>query len=173
MAIALLLGLFFAGFGVFIFSDWRYRGMSIHEHVWPMFQEGTFSGWADGIFILLGMGFSLNWFQEFSAAAIAASSVGTILTSESVWPVVCTWVFCGFIIGAISRGTKRGLKMGIICFLMCLILWMIFGFFAGADMTTIMFSSIKTTLGKVFTVFAFLLVSGTIGGFTSGGNDSD
>jgi hypothetical protein len=166
MPMAILFSILFAIFGVFLCSSFQFRGLTLHENVFPLFEDtGKI---ADGIFVLLGSGFMVDFFTEFSSENIAAQSFGTIITSPDVWPIIGTWFLSGFIGGVIVKGTKRGLIAAVGTFFLIFIFWIIFGFFANADLGAMFQTNILTTLGELFFALIFILPSGLLGGWLSG-----
>ena len=161
-------GIFFACFGVFFFSDFQYRALTITNNVSPLISGGSFNSFMQGIWVLLGSGFMADWFLEFSAVNIAASSFGAILFGETIWPALVTWFMAGFFIGVIVKGLKRGLVISLIIFLSIFFLWLITGIFAGADITAIFITNILNTLSEIFTVLISLIPGAIVGGLLSG-----
>ncbi len=163
-----IVGFILACFGVFFFSDFQYRGLSLGNDVSPLISGGTFNKFMQGIWTLLGSGFLADWFVEFSANNIANSSVGAIFFGETIWPALVTWFMAGFLIGVIVKGVKRGLILSLIIFIAVFFLWLITGIFAGADITAIFITNITNTLSELFTVLISLIPGGIIGGLISG-----
>jgi len=161
---SVIVGLFFACFGVFLFSNFQYRGLTIKDNVFPSIFGGTFTSFMYGIWVLLGSGFMADWFLEFSTANIGNSSVSAILIGETILPALLTWFIAGFSIGIIVKGFKRGLFLSLIIFLSVFFLWLITGIFAGADITAIFITNITNTLSEMFTVLISLIPGSIIGG---------
>ena len=114
----------------------------------------------------------VDWFSVFAPSAISESSLGSIVTDETVWPVFCTWVVGGFIIGTIAKGALRALKIGLLSIVLTILLWISWGFFVNADITTIFANNLVGTLGKIFTVTLSGIVGSLLGGWTSGPYES-
>jgi len=165
---AFLSGFIFACFGVFLFSDFQYRALSLQNNVFPLISGGTFNSFMQGVWTLLGSGFMADWFTEFSAVNIANSSIGSIFWGETIWPALCTWFMAGFFIGVIVKGFKRGLTLSLIILLSVFFLWVITGIFAGADITAIFITHITNTLSELFTVLIAIIPGGILGGLVSG-----
>lgn len=170
---AFIVGFFFACFGVFLFSDFQYRGLTLRNNVLPLITGGTLNSFMQGIWVLLGSGFIANWFLEFSLTNIANSSVSAIFWGETIWPAICTWFLAGFFIGVIIKGMKRGILLSISIVLTVFLFWVISGIFAGADITAIFITNIGNTLSELFTVFISLIPGGILGGLISGPYQSD
>ena len=164
IVLSVIVGLFFACFGVFLFSNFQYRGLTIKDNVYPSISGGTFNSFMYGIWFLLGSGFMADWFLEFSAANIANSSISAILFGETILPAFLTWFTAGFSIGVIVKGFKRGLSVSMVIFLSVFFLWLITGIFAGADITAIFITNITNTLSEIFTVLISLIPGSIIGG---------
>ena len=164
IVLSVIVGLIFACFGVFIFSNFQYRGLTIKDNVSPSLSGGNFTSFMYGIWVLLGSGFMADWFLEFSAANIANSSIGAILLGETILPALITWFTVGFSIGIIVKGFKRGLIVSLIIFLSVFFLWLITGIFAGADITAIFITNIFNTLSQIFTVLISLIPGSLIAG---------
>lgn len=165
---AILFSLFFSLFGVFIFSDFLYRGISIGDDVVPLLQSGSFNTFFKGLYILFGSGFQADWFGEFSPENIQNSTLGLILFGETIWPAIITWMTVGFVSGTIIKGVKRGLIFSLIWFGSIFILWAIIGMFAGADFSSMFLTNFGSTMSSLFTIFIFLVFGGVIGGLISG-----
>lgn len=164
--LGILAGFTIVIFGVFMFSAFKYRGLTLEYHIFPLLaQLNTFS---DGVYQLISSPFTVSLFAELSPENIAQSSFSAILFGESVWPIIATWFAGGLTTGFIVKGAKRGLLSGAILFLLITVLWIIFGFFAGADLGTMFLSNIELTLGEIVTGIIFLLPTAFFGGIISG-----
>lgn len=168
-----IVGFIFACFGVFFFSDFQYRGLTIRNNIFSSISAGSFPSFMYGIWVLLGSGFMADWFVEFSADNVANSSVSAIFFGETIWPALVTWFIAGFLIGVIIKGFKRGLIASLILFLSVFFLWLITGIFSGADIAAIFIANILNTLSKLFTVLIALIPGGLIGGLISGPYQQD
>ncbi|QEE15982.2 hypothetical protein DSAG12_01810 [Promethearchaeum syntrophicum] len=164
IVLSVIIGLIFACFGVFLFSNFQYRGLTIKDNVYPSISAGNFNSFMYGIWVLLGSGFMADWFLEFSAANIANSSIGAILFGDTILPAILTWFTVGFSISIIVKGFKRGLIVSLIIFLSVFFLWLITGIFAGADITAIFITNILNTLSEIFTILISLIPGSVIGG---------
>ncbi|UYP47948.1 hypothetical protein NEF87_004233 [Candidatus Lokiarchaeum ossiferum] len=165
---AVLFALFFSLFGVFIFSDFIYRGISIGGDIVPLLQSGSFNTFFQGLYMLFGSGFQADWFGEFSQNNIQESSLGFILFGETIWPAILTWFTVGILSGTIIKGVKRGLIFSLIWFASIFIIWAIIGMFAGADFSSMFIRNLGNTMGSLFTIFIFLIFGGVLGGLISG-----
>ena len=168
IVLSFIVGFILACFGVFFFSDFQYRALTITNNVSPLISGGTFNSFMQGIWVLLGSGFMADFFLEFSAANIAASSFSAIFFGETIWPALVTWFMAGFFIGVIVKGVKRGLIISLIIFLSVFFLWIITGILSQEDITAIFITNITNTLGVLFTVFISLIPGAIIGGLLSG-----
>ncbi len=166
--LAVICGIFISLFGVFIFSDFLYRGISIGDDVVPLLKTGSLTQFFQGLYVLIGSGFQANWFQEFSTANIQDQTFGGVLFGETIWPAILTWLFAGMISGVLIKGVKRGIIFSLILFGSLFLLWLITGMFAGADFNSMFLTNTVNTLGELFTVFIFLNVGGVLGGLISG-----
>jgi hypothetical protein len=164
IVLSFIVGFIFACFGVFFFSDFQYRGLTIANNVSPLISGGSFNTFMRGIRVLLGSGFMADFFLEFSAS----SSIGAIFFGETIWPALVTWFMAGFFIGVIVKGVKRGLIISLIIFLSVFFLWIITGILSQADITAIFITNITNTLGVLFTVLISLIPGAIIGGLLSG-----
>ena len=168
ISIAILLGIILACFGVFIFSDFQYRGQTLEDHIFPLLFSGDFNIFWDGFYQLVGSGLLADWFGEFTSDNIATSSFFTIFFGETIWPAVLTWFFTGFLICVIVHGNRRGYTITATVLGIIMLLWIIGGLFAGADMKAILFHHVTTTLSELFTVIVFSALGATIGNLASG-----
>ncbi len=167
IVVAIIGGIMIAIFGVFLFSDFQYRGQTLKDNIFPLF-SGDFNTFWDGFYQLVGSGLLADWFGEFSAEKIALSSVFTIFFGETIWPAVLTWFFMGFFIGATIHGYRRGYAMNAIVLGIIVLLWVIGGLFAGADMEAILIQHITTTLSEIFTAVVFSMLGTSFGNLASG-----
>ncbi len=163
-----LIGLFIAWFGVFIFSDFLYRGNSLQDSIFPLIGSGSFNGFWNGIYQLCSSGFACDWFSEFSSSNLQLYSFGGILFGETVWAAVLTWFTTGFLVGIIIKGFKKGLIWSAILLGLVVFFWLLTAILAQVDISTILMANILNTLGELFTVVIFILPGGILGGLLSG-----
>jgi len=168
IVLSFIVGFILACFGVFFFSDFQYRGLTLGNDVSLLLSEGTFNKFMQGISTLLSSGFLADWFREFSSINIANSSISAIFFGETIWPALVTWFIVGFSIGVIVKGFKRGLILSLIIFLAVFFSYIITGIFAGTDITAIFITNITNTLGHLFTALISLIPGGIVGGLISG-----
>ena len=166
--LAIIFSLFISLFGVFIFSDFIYRGLTIGDDIGPLIQSGVFNTFFQGLYFLIGSGFQANWFHEFSSENIQLLTFSGVLFGETIWPAILTWFTAGLIGGILVKGVKRGLFYSLILFGSIFLLWLITGMFAGEDFNSMFMTNIVNTLGELFTVFVFLNLGGLLGGLISG-----
>jgi hypothetical protein len=160
-----LIGFFFAFFGVFLFNGFVYRGISFSQHLLPLMQvQDTF--WS-GIYQLFGSGLMVDFFSEFSVANIQAKGLGTILFGAAVWPALLSWFMAGFFLGVFVCGAKRSVLRALAIFLLVILLWIVFGMFAETDLTSIFQHNLLITLGEFFTALIMLLPGAALGGSLS------
>lgn len=164
---ALLLGFLLASFGVFLYSDFQYKGKHLVSYVFAFFSHGTFRDVSNGFYELIGSGLQVNLFAEFSSSALSQTSFGAILFGEVVFPVILTWISVGFLIGCMMKGLKYSYIINGILLAIILVLWLIAGIFAGDDIASI-FSIV--TLSKFFTASLFLALGALFGGLIGGPN---
>jgi hypothetical protein len=157
-----LFGIFISIFGVFLFSGFVYRGLSLRIHIIPLFQSID-TVWS-GIYQIVSSGFMVNFFGEFSASNIAASSFWTILFGPYVWPTLISWFMAGFFIGVFFTGIKRSISRALVVYFFVILLWVVFGIFASADLTAIFQDNIRITLGELFTGLISILPGALLAG---------
>jgi hypothetical protein len=164
--IGIICGLLIVIFGVFMFSNFIYRGLTLEANIFPLFESlNTIS---DGIYALLGTAYTVNIIDEFSAAALAQSSLTTIFFGSSVWPEFLAWCTAGLLVSIFAKGFKRGIYSALVLYGFVFLFYIVFAFFAGADIGAQFVSNIGLTLGKLFSAFVFLLPGALIGGIVSG-----
>ena len=157
ITIGVVLGFLMAIFGVYIFSNFQYRGQNFSDDIISLITMHGLNNFWDGLYQLLGSGFLADWFFEFSASNIAASSVLAIFFGETIWPAILTWLSSGLIIGVTLKRFRKTLIWSSITFGILFVLWIITGLLAGADIAAIFTSNIVHTLGELFTAILFLL----------------
>ena len=165
ITIGVVLGFLMAIFGVYIFSNFQYRGQNFSDDIISLITMHGLNNFWDGLYQLLGSGFLADWFFEFSASNIAASSVLAIFFGETIWPAILTWLSSGLIIGVTLKRFRKTLIWSSITFGILFVLWIITGLLAGADIAAIFTSNIVHTLGELFTAILFLLFGAIIGSF--------
>lgn len=164
---ALLLGFLLASFGVFIYSDFQYKGKHLVSYVFALFTQGTFRDVSNGLYELVGSALQVNLFAEFSPDALSQQSFGALLFGEVVFPVILTWLSVGFVVGCMMKGLKYSYIINGILLAIILVLWLIAGIFAGDDIASI-FS--LATASKILTSMIFLSLGALFGGLIGGPN---
>ncbi|MHA1673064.1 MAG: hypothetical protein ACTSYI_05500 [Promethearchaeota archaeon] len=163
--LAFLFGFIIAIFGVFVFSDFQYRGLRLEDDIFPSFVSGSFGVVWAGIYQLVGSGFSANLFAEFSLSNIQNMTLTGVIFGETLWPAILTWFTTGFVMGVLIKGGKRGFTGAFILFIGILVIYFIAAMFAGSNIAG---GSILTTLGELLTGLICICLSGLLGGFLSG-----
>ncbi|MHA1610539.1 MAG: hypothetical protein ACTSVZ_11055 [Promethearchaeota archaeon] len=162
---AFLFGFTIAIFGVFIYSDFMYRGLRLEEDIFPNFVSGSFNVFWAGIYHLVGSGFQANLFSEFSLSNIQTMTLSAIIFGETVWPTILAWSSAGLVMGAMIKGGKRGFFGALLLFIGICIIYFVAAMFAGSNIAGLNF---LTTLGELLTGFVCISISSLIGGFWSG-----
>ncbi len=163
--IAFLFGFIIAVLGVFVFSDFQYRGIRLEDDIFPSFVSGTFNVVWAGIYQLVGSGFSANLFTEFSLSNIQNMTLAGVIFGETLWPAILTWFSAGFVMGVIIKGGKRGFTGAFILFIGICVIYFVAAVFAGSNIAG---SNILITLGELLTGLICICLSGLFGGFLSG-----
>ena len=107
----------------------------------------------------------------FSSEQIGLYGFFGILLGDTIWPVICTWIFTGFVVGTMAKGIGRGLKASLFVFGLMVLLWVVFGVFAGMDLTSVFINNTLQTVSELGFVLIILVLSGIIGGWVSGPYD--
>jgi hypothetical protein len=166
--LAFLVGFIFAIFGVFIFSDFLFRGMRLEDEIFPSIISGDFNTFWAGIYQLVGSGFSADLFSLFSIANIQTSSFFGILFSETVWATILTWWTVGFFMGVVIKGVKQSLLSALILFAGLGVIYFVAAMFAGANVAG---SNILITLGQLTMGLVCIIPASIIGGILGGIHD--
>jgi hypothetical protein len=167
--IAIPCGLLLAIFGVFLFSDFQYRGLILSSNVFDLMTGGNFRDFSSGLHTLFGSGFLTNMFVVFSEEMETIGFFGVVF-GEKLWPVILTYFSTGFMVGVLVKGVKQSLMINGILFLIIFSLWFILGLFAGTDIGAIFSNSILNTLGIFATTLIFLFIGALFGGLIGGRN---
>lgn len=163
--VAMLIGLLLAIFGVFLFSDFEYRGIRLVDDIFPSFQAGSFNTFWAGIYQLVGSGFSANIFAEFSLTNIQAETLFGVIFGETFWGAFIAWFTTGFVVGVVVKGGKHGLIAGLLLFLGICIIYFIAAMFAGSNIGG---GNFLATIGEILTGLGTIILSSWFGGFLSG-----
>jgi hypothetical protein len=162
--ISILCGIVLILFGVFIFSNFIYSGLTLQNNIFPLLQNvNTF---ADGVYELLSVSFTINAFQTFAQSS-SASALMTILMSPTVWPLFLTWTTTGFLVGVIAKGFKRSFFTALGLFAIILLLLLIFGLM-GANVGEAFTTAIANTLGQIVSAAIVFIPLTIVGGAISG-----
>ena len=162
---AFLFGFLIAIFGVFIFSDFQYRGLRLGDDIFPDIVSGSFNVFWAGIYQLVGSGFSANLFSEFSLSNIQNMTFWAILFGETVWPAIVAWFTAGFVVGVIIKGGKHGFYGALLLYIGICVIYFVATVFAGSNIAG---NNILITLGEMLTGFICICLSGLFGGLMSG-----
>jgi hypothetical protein len=164
--VSVIAGMALGMFGVFLFSNFTYRGINLEENVLHVIASP--GGWFIGWYQLLSSGLSVNFFGVFSAGNLQVLGLWGIISGPYVWPVVATWLSAGFVAGVVIKGVKRGLYAAFGTYVAVGLLWFVTGMLAGADLAQMWGPSLLSTLNILLTGLIFVLVGGVVGGFFSG-----
>jgi len=164
--IGIICGLLIILYGVFLFSNFIYRGLTLEANILPLMQ--SFDTISDGIYALISAAYTVNIIDEFSTAALAQNSATAIFFGASVWPEFLTWCGAGLIVSIFAKGFKRGVYSSLFLYGLVFLFYIVFAFFAGADIGAQFVSNVGLTFGKLFTAFVFLIPGAILGGIVSG-----
>ena len=154
--IGYIFGLFLALFGVFIFSDFNYLGVSMFTMFGSM---DSFSA----LFLFFWIPFRANFFE-----LIFSGSIDLTIFLQTFFPVIMSWFSAGIISGTITRGAKRSVISSFLIALTVFVLWLSMAIISGANMTFLFLLSYYETYGGILTALIFMLLGGMIGGLLSG-----
>jgi hypothetical protein len=159
-----LFTLIIAIFGVFLFSNLKYHGITLsfifqNQFGQQLFFEGMYSLWASG--------FMCDWWYHFSVENIQNIGLYHILDNEVVLPALLTWLAAGFVGGVFMRRPKYGLYMSMGVFIFWTVFLIIFMILAGADLTQMVTVDFYATTGKLMTGLIFINVGGLLGGLVA------
>ena len=121
IGIALLCGILLTTFGVFLFSNFRYRNLDLSLNVFELMLSGDFRDFANGIYTLFNYGILTNMFALFSEEIQTLGFFGVIF-GEKLWPVIVTWFSTGFVVGCIVKGLKYSFIINAIVFVIIFLL---------------------------------------------------
>ncbi len=170
IACAIVLGILIGSFGVFIFSDFQYRGKSLTGFIFDFFRHKEFQSIAEGFYELLGSGLKANVFSLFSGENLATQSWINVLFGETLFPVILTWLTVGILIGSIMKGIKYSYIINGIIFGTILILFFISGIFSGANIASMFSAEFGANMGSIATAMGLLSVGALFGGIIGGPN---
>ena len=121
--LAIIISIFFVINGVYIFSNFRYQGLTLKNDIFPIMFEGNFNSFWSGFFQLISSGLKANIFSLFSKNQLAESSFFGIVLGNIMWPVICAWFTTGFISGIILKSPKKGTIFSLIIYAATIVLW--------------------------------------------------
>ncbi|MHA1819632.1 MAG: hypothetical protein ACTSU2_02980 [Promethearchaeota archaeon] len=147
-----LVGLILGILGVFIYSNFKYMGISIDD----IFRDNSVS---TGLYELFWMSFRFNFLNLFNHEYIAKE-----LDFSLLLPPLLGWLTAGFVSGIIVAGVKRGILNGFLIVFINLIMWLIFAIIAGANLTFVFFFNLYETGGGLLTGFIASILGGVLGG---------
>jgi hypothetical protein len=160
---------FFTGFtiglfGVFIFSNSVYMGISIVEIFGRITSSITdISKFSAGFYELFFFSFYFDFFSLFNPETYA-----TINLMETLFPPLMGWLFAGLISGAIIKGIKRSVMNSVLIVVVMVVLLLCLAIISGANLTFVFALNIISTLGGIMTALISLLIGGIIGSSLSG-----
>lgn len=160
---------FFTGFtiglfGVFIFSNSVYMGISIIEIFGRIASSITdISKFSSAFYELFFFSFYFDFFSLFNPETFA-----TVNLMETLFPPLMGWLFAGLISGAIIKGIKRSVMNSVLIVVVMVVLLLCLAIISGANLTFVFALNVVETLGGILTAFLALLMGGIIGGALSG-----
>ncbi|MHA1776995.1 MAG: hypothetical protein DRO88_03860 [Promethearchaeia archaeon] len=163
--IAIIWSLGLSIFGVFIFSNFVYRGVRLDRDIFPHFTAGTFIDFVTGLYLLVGSGFSSNLFSLFSISNLQSVGFFGILFGQTLWPTILTWFSVGLIIGIFVKGIKHSLITALLVYVGLIILYFLVAMFAGVNLAG---GNIFTTLSELLTSLIILIPATILSGFING-----
>ncbi|MCF2141287.1 MAG: hypothetical protein K9W44_14610 [Candidatus Lokiarchaeota archaeon] len=163
--IAILWSLVLAIFGVFIYSNFVYRGMRLQNDIFPNFTAGSFNKFTTGLYLLVGSGFSADLFNLFSLQNLQTYGFFGILFGETLWPAILTWGSIGIIIGMFIKGIKYSVITALIFYSGICVIYFVIALLAGVNLAG---GNFLATLGELLTGFIFIFLSSILAGFING-----
>ena len=160
---------FFTGFtiglfGVFIFSNSTYMGISIIEIFGRIGSSITdISKFSAGFYELFFFSFYFNFFSLFNPETFV-----TVNLMETLYPPFMGWLFAGLISGAIIKGIKRSVMNSVLIVVVMVVLLLCLAIISGANLTFVFAINIFSTLGGIMTALISLIIGGIIGSSLSG-----
>ena len=119
------------------------------------------SNFLRGIAMLLGTNFSFN--------IIAFVTKGNWAITYFLAPALLAWIFVGYIIGTIAKGSRNGFISGTLAWVIVLLIWILVSIVAGEDlMAFFQGNQLFMTIGGISGSFIGVSVSSVLGGFISG-----
>ena len=153
-------------FGVFLFSNFSYMGITmieVFERIGDGFATSDISKTTAGFYEIFFFSFYFNFFSIFNPEIIS-----TINFVEMIFPPIMGWFFAGLISGATVKGAKRGLINSVVIVVFTIVVWLCLAIISGANLTFVFALNIVETFGGIFTVFLSSILGGILGGALSG-----
>lgn len=164
--IGFLCGWILGLFGVFIFSNFVYMGISMIEvfgRIGNGFILGDISKTTAGFYEFFFFSFYFNFFTLFNLEILV--SINFI---DVIFPPAMGWFFAGLISGTIIKGIKRSTINSLIIVIVTIVLWLCLAIISGANLTFVFALNIVETFGGIVTVLISSISGGIIGGALSG-----
>jgi hypothetical protein len=158
-ALGFLYGMILGLFGVFLFSNFNYAGVSLQEIIYRIFNLD----FATGVYEFIWFSFHFNVFQLFDPVAL--ESINLI---ESFLPPFLGWFSAGLVAGTIVKGVKRSVLNSFIMVVTDVVLWLCFAVVCGANLTFVFVYNLYETGGGILTGMIASIIGGIIGGAISG-----
>jgi len=84
-------------------------------------------------------------------------------------PAMLSWLFVGFVCGAIAKGARRGIECALLVVVVDLLIWIMIGIIVGEDVfDQFIDTNLVTTLGGIISAIAGAVIGGLLGGWASG-----
>jgi hypothetical protein len=154
--IGFIYGTFLGLFGVFLFSNFIYAGISISE----VFSSTNISA---SLYQFFWLSFRFNLFDLFDPAVL--SSINLL---ETFYPAFMGWFSAGLVAGIIVKGVKRSIINALLMVVFNVILWLSFAMISGANLTFVFFTNLYETGGGILLGLGSAILGGSIGGLLSG-----
>lgn len=149
-------GTFLGLFGVFLFSNFTYAGISIGD----LFSGSNLSA---SLYQFFWLSFRFNLFDLFDPVSLLSLNL-----LETFYPAFMGWFSAGLIAGIIVKGIKRSIINALLMVVFNVILWMSFAMISGANLTFVFFTNIYETGGGILLGLCSAMLGGVIGGLLSG-----
>jgi len=140
-----------------------------------VFSVGAFTMW--GSFIEIQSYFGDNvlkaiyvlFVDNFRFDLITYIERGEFSIFSFLTPALLSWLFVGFVCGAIVKGYKRGFIIGILVVIVDILIWIVVGILAGEDVFNLFIdTNLFQTLGGILSAFMGAISGAIIGGAVSG-----
>jgi len=158
-ALGYLYGMILGLFGVFLFSNFTYLGVSFSDITYRIFHFD----FATGVYEFIWFSFRFNVFYLFDP--IAFESIDWI---NAFLPPFLGWFSAGLVAGTVVKGVKRGALNGFFMVLTDVVLWICFAVICGANLTFVFVLNLYETGGGILTGLMASILGGIIGGAISG-----